>query len=83
LVFSFGNQWLGILLDNLFWGQRPFLLLSPAFFRLFFLCQPPFNLDDRQLLAHAMASDFSVAWQFPKKTISLIIMDQTPHPPLA
>jgi hypothetical protein len=26
----------------------------------------PVNQDDRQLLAHAMASDFSVAWQFSR-----------------
>jgi hypothetical protein len=30
------------------------------------------NRDDRHLLAHAMASDFSVAWQFQR--------DQTPRP---
>jgi hypothetical protein len=36
------------------------LLLGPP---LFFLCPPPFNWDDWELLAHAMASDFSVAWQ--------------------
>jgi hypothetical protein len=30
----------------------------------------PVNQDDRHLLAHAMASDFSVAWQFLlKRTI--------------
>jgi hypothetical protein len=34
------------------------------FFRLFFLCYDhPVSRDDRHLLAHAMASDFSVTWQ--------------------
>jgi hypothetical protein len=31
------------------------------------LCLPPFDRDDRQLLAHTMASDLSIAWQFSSK----------------
>jgi hypothetical protein len=39
--------------------------------------------DDRHLLAHAMASDFSVAWQLLSKlTIVFFITDQTPCPVL-
>jgi hypothetical protein len=32
-----------------------------------FLVHHPVNWDDRQLLAHAMASDFTVAWQFSQR----------------
>jgi hypothetical protein len=32
-----------------------------------FLVHHPVNWDDRYLLAHAMASDFSVAWQFSQR----------------
>jgi hypothetical protein len=32
-----------------------------------FLVQHPVNWDDRQLFAHAMASDFTVTWQFSKR----------------
>jgi hypothetical protein len=40
------------------------------FFRLFFLDHHLVNRDDRHLLAHAMASDFSVEWQcLSKRTI--------------
>jgi hypothetical protein len=50
---------------NVFWDSGPLCLCSSSsalhFFRLFFLCPTPFNRDDRQLLARAMASDFSVA----------------------
>jgi hypothetical protein len=36
--------------------------------------------DDRHLLAHAMASDFSVAWQcLSKRTIGFFVTDQTPR----
>jgi hypothetical protein len=39
------------------------------------------NRDDRQLLARAMASDFSVAWQcLSKRTFIFFVMDQTPRP---
>jgi hypothetical protein len=39
------------------------------------------NQDDLQLLAHAMTSDFSVAWQcLSKRTIGFFVMDQTPPP---
>jgi hypothetical protein len=38
------------------------------------------NRDDRHLLAHAMASDFSVAWQcLSKRTIVFFVKDQTPR----
>jgi hypothetical protein len=45
------------------------------------LLGPPFSSDnsflDRHLLVHAMASDFSVTWQyiFSKKTIVFFVMD--------
>jgi hypothetical protein len=45
----------------------PFLLVGPPFFPIMFFCPPPVNRDDRQLLAHAMASDFTVAWQFSQR----------------
>jgi Fe-S-cluster containining protein len=39
------------------------------------------NWDDRHLLAHAMASDFSVPWQcLLKRTIGFFVTDQTPCP---
>jgi hypothetical protein len=38
------------------------------------------NLDDQHLLALAMASDFSVAWQcLSKRTIVFFVTDQTPR----
>jgi hypothetical protein len=39
------------------------------FFWLFFWVHHLFNQDDRHLLAHAMASDFSAAWQCKKKVL--------------
>jgi hypothetical protein len=48
-----------------FGGLRPLVPLflpGPPFFRLFFSCPPPCQL--LHLLAHAMASDFTTAWQF-------------------
>jgi hypothetical protein len=48
-------------------GFFPFFLSSSFglhFFPLFFLVRNPANWNDRHLLAHAMASDFPVAWQF-------------------
>jgi hypothetical protein len=49
------------------------------FFRIFF-SGPPVNRDDRHLLAHAMASDFSAAWQCLLKRTIFFVMDQTPRP---
>jgi hypothetical protein len=47
-----------------------FSSLALHFFRLFFLVHHLVNWDDQHLLAHAMASDFSVAWQcLSKRTI--------------
>jgi hypothetical protein len=47
---------------NLFGGRQPLvplLLQGPPFFLIILLLlTPPFNRDDRHLLAHAMASDF-------------------------
>jgi hypothetical protein len=61
----------------------PLLLLDPPFIQIFFLVHHLVNWDDRQLLAHAMASDFSVAWQcLSKRTIVFFITDQTPCPTL-
>jgi hypothetical protein len=59
---------------SVFLGQRPlvpFLLLSPPFFSNYsFWVHHLVNRYDRHLLAHAMASDFSVAWQcLSKRTI--------------
>jgi hypothetical protein len=67
-----------------FLGQQPLvplLFLSLLFFYYSFLVHQPVNRDDRRLLAHAMASDFSVTWQCPsKRTISFFVTDQTTHP---
>jgi hypothetical protein len=38
------------------------------------------NQDDRHLLAHAMASDFSVAWEFSQREQLFFAMDQTQRP---
>jgi hypothetical protein len=72
--YASGNGWLWVVRSNpvagfggRFLGVSDPLCLSSSsaldFFWLFFLCPPPFNQDDWQLLAHAMASDLSVAWQ--------------------
>jgi hypothetical protein len=37
------------------------------FCQLFFFVHHPLNLDDQHLLAHSMATDFTVAWQFFSK----------------
>jgi hypothetical protein len=60
----------------------PLLHLGPPLFPIIlFLVQHPVNQDDRHLLAHAMASDLSVAWQFlSKRTIGFFVKDQTPRP---
>jgi hypothetical protein len=49
----------------------PLLLLGPQFFSDYsFWVHHPANWDDQHLLAHTMASDFSIAWQcLPKRTI--------------
>jgi hypothetical protein len=44
--------------------------LCPPFSDYSFWVHHPVNRDDRHILAHAMASDFSVAWQYlSKRTI--------------
>jgi hypothetical protein len=45
-----------------------------------FLVPHPVNRDDQYLLARAMASDFTVAWQFSQRDQLFFDMDQTPHP---
>jgi hypothetical protein len=45
------------------------------FFLFFFSCPHPVNRDDWHLLAHAMASDFIVAWQFSQKKNWFFITD--------
>jgi hypothetical protein len=49
----------------------PLLLLGPPFFSDYsFWIHHLVNWDDRHLLAHAMASDFSFAWQcLSKRTV--------------
>jgi hypothetical protein len=46
-----------------------------------FLLLHPVNQDDRQLHAHVMASDFTVAWQFSQREqlFCFFVTDQTPH----
>jgi hypothetical protein len=40
----------------------------------------PCNWDNRHLLARAMASDFSDAWQFsPREQLIFFVTDQTPR----
>jgi hypothetical protein len=65
--------------------SNPLCLSSSSalhFFRLFFLVHHFVNQDDQHLLTHAMASDFSVAWQcLSKRTIGFFfVTDQTPRP---
>jgi RimJ/RimL family protein N-acetyltransferase len=43
------------------------LLLGRLLSEYFILVHHPFKPDDRHLLAHAMASDFRVAWQYYAK----------------
>jgi hypothetical protein len=50
-------------LARLLTAAVPLLLLGPPFFRLLFSVHYLVKWDDRHLLAHAMDSDFSVAWQ--------------------
>jgi hypothetical protein len=42
-------------------------LPGPPFFRLYFFVHHPVNWDDRHLLARAMASKFTVTWQFSQR----------------
>jgi hypothetical protein len=42
-------------------------LICNCFFDYSFLVQHPANWDDQHLLECAMASDFSVAWQFSQR----------------
>jgi hypothetical protein len=53
----------------------PLLLLGPPFFAHYSFCiHSLVNRDDRHLLAHAMASDFSVPWQcLSKRTIGFLL----------
>jgi hypothetical protein len=46
-----------------------------------FLVHHPVNQDDWHLLAHAMASDFTVACQYyQREQLYCFVMDQTPRP---
>jgi hypothetical protein len=61
-------------------GQRPLvplLLLGPPFFSNYsFWVHHLVNWDDRHLLAHAMASAFSAAWQcLSKRTIGICVQN--------
>jgi hypothetical protein len=40
---------------------------APIFYNYYFLVHHPVNPDDQRLLAHAMASDFTAAWQFSQR----------------
>jgi hypothetical protein len=65
-----------------FLGGVPLLLLAPLFFSHYlYQVHHLVNQDDQHLLAHAMASDFSVAWQcLSKRTVGFLVTDQTPRP---
>jgi hypothetical protein len=56
---------------HIFRGQRllvPLLILGPPSFSDYsLLVHHPVNRDDRHLLAHAMASDFTVTWQYSQR----------------
>jgi hypothetical protein len=57
----------------------PCAITPPQFFSDYsFLVHHPVNRDDQKLLAHAMASDFTVAWQFSQR--EQFFMNQTPCP---
>jgi hypothetical protein len=58
----------------------PLLLLGPSLFsNSSFWVNHPVNREDQHLLAHAMASDFSVTWQFlSNRAIGLSL--QIPYP---
>jgi hypothetical protein len=53
--------------------------LPSIFFSYYFLVHHPVNRDDRHLFAHAMASDFSVAWQFLNKNHSFHLHCRSTH----
>jgi hypothetical protein len=60
----------------------PLLLLglpSTIFSNYSFLVHHTVNQDDRHLLAHAIASDFTVTRQFFQRE-HFFVTDQTPHP---
>jgi hypothetical protein len=62
--------------ELLYWGggQRPLCLWPSIFSHYTFWIHHPVNQDDRHLLAHAMASDFTVTWQFiSKRTIDSLL----------
>jgi hypothetical protein len=50
------------------------LLLSPPFSNFSFWVHHLVNWDDRHLLAHAMASDFSVAWLCLSKRTNVFLL---------
>jgi hypothetical protein len=65
-----------------FWeGQRPLVpLLSLALHFYSIRVHHLVSLDDQHLLAYAMASDFSVAWQSVSQSEQLFfVTDQTPR----
>jgi hypothetical protein len=72
-------------ITNLFGGSAtPCASPPPTWLPIFsdysFWVHNPFNQDDRHLLAHAMASDFSVPGQcLSKRTIGFFVTDQTPR----
>jgi hypothetical protein len=45
----------------------PLLLLSPPFFNYFFLVHLPVDRNDQHFLVLAMASDFTVTWQYSQR----------------
>jgi hypothetical protein len=63
LAHAMDSDFTVTLMGDCFWSATPcaLLLLGPPFFPLFFLVHHPVNCDDLHLLAHAMASDFTVA----------------------
>jgi hypothetical protein len=57
----------------------PFLLFGPPFFSNYsFLVHHPVNLVDWHLLAHAMAFDFTVAWQFSQREQLVFLLLHAP-----
>jgi hypothetical protein len=59
-------------------GRRPLVPLLLRGRDYSFLVHHPVKQDDRHLLARAMASDFSVTWQFSQREQLFFIMDPTP-----
>jgi hypothetical protein len=73
-----------------FWSATPCASPPPRpsiFSHYSFLVHRPTYQNDRHLLAHAMASDFTLAWKFSQREqfvcCVFFVMDQTPHPYLA